>query len=193
MPVLASSFNISRPAPAIRGMLATTLAVMLGTFVAVLAAGGTYALWNDQVAISPTTISSGTVGLTVTQADGMNVTGLVPGAAVATTFTAANVGDVDLSVAVTSTTLASQTLDLASHLSITLAPVADSAACSTAVAGGVQGALLGFTSTTSPVLIDQHASQLYCLVASLSPSAPPEVQGGTAAFVLNFEGQQVAS
>lgn len=176
-----------------RGMLASAGAIAAGTMIAVLAAGGSYALWNDQVAISATTITSGTVGLTVTQADGMDITGLVPGASVATTFTASNDGDAGLSAAVTTTTLTSETLGLASHLSLTLAPVAGSAACNTSVAGGTQGALLGFTSTTNPVVIDPHASQLYCLVATLAPSAPTDVQGGTAAFALNFEGLQVAS
>jgi len=175
----------------VRGILSSAGSIAAGVVVSVLAAGGTYAILNDQVTISPATITSGTVGLTVTQAGGMNVTGLVPGASVVSTFTASNTGNADLSVAVTTTTLTSQELDLASHLSLKLAPVDGVAACTAAVAGGAQGPLIGFTSTTNPVVIGDKTSQLYCLVATLSPSAPVGVQGGTAGFTLNLEGLQV--
>lgn len=175
-----------------RGMLSTASAVVAGIMVAVVAAGGSYALWNDQVAISPITLTSGTVGLSITPAVGMDITELVPGASVTTTFTASNTGAANLSVAVTTTTVAAEVMALASQLSLELAPIDDPADCGPAIAEAATGALVGFTSTAKPVVIARGASQLYCLVATLSPSAPTEVQGETAEFTLNFDAQQVA-
>lgn len=49
----------------IKGILASTAAVTLGVGLAVAAAGGSYALWNDKVPVSAGTITTGSIGLTV--------------------------------------------------------------------------------------------------------------------------------
>lgn len=182
----------------VRGLLTSAAAVMGGVIIAVIATSGSYAYLSDEAGLESATITAGTTGLLVEGAShhaipGMDVTGLVPGTVVYTAFTVSNSGDVDLSVAVGSTQVTAATLGLADHLTASLAPVATPAQCTASVPGAVVGPLPGFTSTRSPVMIPAGYTQVYCLAVSLVGTAPSSVQGGTAAFVFNFDGIQVTS
>lgn len=54
-----------RAAVTVGGMLASSSAIAGASIVAVIAAGGTYAMWNDSVNLNAGTIESGSTGLTV--------------------------------------------------------------------------------------------------------------------------------
>ena len=185
--ILVRLFRISA-----RGLLTWTATIMGGILVAVFAAGGSYALWNGSAKISDVTVSSGTIGLTMEAVPALNIDGLVPGSSVYTAFTASNDGDADLSVVMSGTEVTGQTNGLASYLIVTLANVLTPGDCTKDVVGD-SGPVIGFTSTTSPVLIDAGFSTEYCLVVTLDPLAPDTVQDSTATFALTFDGTQRTS
>lgn len=172
------------------GVLALTVAVVL-----TIGGAGTFALWSGSAQANGGTVSSGTTGLTVNNAENAVITGLDasklgPGSSVVSAITLKNTGVTPLTIAVTQSAVTAQTNSLADELTVRLTPVASAGACAPALSGP-SGRIPSFTTSPSAALA-AGASAIYCLELMLDLDAPTGTQGGTTAFRLTFTGTQVA-
>ncbi|HEU4808288.1 MAG TPA: TasA family protein [Homoserinimonas sp.] len=177
----------------VRQLLTVSAAVVAGTLVAVLGAGGSYALWNDAKPVSAGAVTSGSAGLEINDGDPLpplDLTSLLPGDKVYTAFPVANIGDADLSVTA-SISGVDPSLSLPSHLMVTLAPVNVAGECTDSLVGGTQGWMTAFSTAAGAVVIAKQSSKLHCLVVELDSAAPSSVQGQLVDFTLDFDGVQV--
>lgn len=93
----ATTKTHQRFAPTVRGMLATSAAVGGASLIAIMAAGGTYALWNGSSKVSSATLTAGTLNLTVDNVASHALsdtpwTDLLPGDSVRQSVTVKNTG-----------------------------------------------------------------------------------------------------
>ncbi len=170
--------------------------VLITLVVALLATGGTYALWNTQTVINGGTLSTGNISLTVNGStsntiSGLDATKLRPGGAVTSAATLANAGSVRMDVRIASVTMGAVTNALDSHLSLRATVVGSAGACAPGLTGQL-GLLNGYSTSGSFVTIDPGTSAILCLELVLASNAPASVQGGTASFTVNFSGDQKA-
>lgn len=169
----------------------STLAVFSGAVVlALTAAGGTYAIWNDLAPVNGGTISSGSSGLTINNASSatINLTGttLLPGRSVvqATPLQFANVGVTPLNVTSTGITFTPASAALQPHLQISLRP-AVAATCT------VTPDATPLPASIAPVSFAVAQTIPMCLEVRLSSTAPASVQDAEAAFTINLNAAQV--
>lgn len=177
----------------VRRMLATNAVFGVAILASLVVTGGTFALWNAETVVNASTVSSGTVGLTVNgTADytipRLDATKLGPGQSVTTPLTLANTGSTPLAASVGSVSVLSQTRGMDAHLTLRLTP---SATCTTGLPNGVSGALAAFTTAASPYILAAGESLALCLEVTLDAGAPSSVRGGTASFRMNVDAVQV--
>jgi predicted ribosomally synthesized peptide with SipW-like signal peptide len=159
----------------------------LGVVVA-LSASGTFALWNDSVVVTGTTISTGSIDIVV-NADTddvvnfatMNVSALLPGQTTAGMITVNNAGLSPLTYyatqTITGTTFPAATLTVKMTNAAATSPAGGGlgATCggttySTGVAGGfVTGDFIGSLATQRPLAVG--ATENFCVQATLSLTA----------------------
>jgi predicted ribosomally synthesized peptide with SipW-like signal peptide len=176
----------------VRGVLSLGLVLGVG-------ATGTYALWTDAVPITGTTISSGTIDLTVNGSDttvsftSMNITTMVPGNSVAGVLTVRNGGTAPLRYYVDAA--ASSALGPALTIKVTN----DSAVTGTAPSATCAGTSIAtptFSNTTanflgssaSPRLLNVGQSETLCIQATLPTNATSTLQGLTSNIGFNVNG-----
>jgi predicted ribosomally synthesized peptide with SipW-like signal peptide len=168
-----------------RTIITAAAAIALAVCAAVIATGGTYALWNNSLAVdSSATLSSGSATLVVTTALTMPTTPLYPGATVYGSAVVKNTGTVPLTLRTTGLTIpTSNTLSQA--LTVKFATAADAPSCA---AGTVTSSWVSSTfaaPTTAPVgsPVAVGASSVLCVAVSLSSTVATSAQGQSA---LNF-------
>lgn len=164
-----------RAAITIGGMLASSAAIAGAGIVAIMAAGGTYAMWNTSAKLDAGTIESGSVGLTVNglssyALDGTAWSHLLPGDVVSQEVTVTNTG----TVAGTVTASTSGSVGpLVVH-----------------VAKGACGAPLGGPgSTVSPSdlgVFSAGEASVVCLQVTMPADAANTAQGSSQAFSVAF-------
>jgi hypothetical protein len=185
------------PANATRGARASRLARRLGAatvatggavLVAVLAAGGTYALWDGSRQVEPGTISTGNTGLTINSSTsygiaGLDVTALFPGRSVitATPLTVQNTGTTPLVVTPGAVTFSNPSSPLASELNVA---VKHSAVCTATPVGSTPASFTSFT-------LQPGATSTVCVEVQLKATAPANVQGISLGFTATLVGTQV--
>lgn len=184
-----------RPAPKLRSTVSGITFLVAVITLSLLATSGTYALWNGAATVNGSTLSTGSIGLTIDGAAsypivGLDATKLAPGRSVVTAVTIANTGTTPIAAAVTSVGLASNTNNLAASLTLTITPIASVGACVAGLAGGTSAPLATFTTSGHPYLMGVGSSQAVCLELKLSSTAPPSVQGGATAFTINITADQ---
>ncbi|MET0726432.1 MAG: hypothetical protein ABWY36_08795, partial [Leifsonia sp.] len=106
-----------------------------------------------------------------------------------------NTGNVSLAVRISGTTLSSDSKGMAAQSRLGVAVVASAAACTTAAVTDPTTALAGFsTPAASPlVTLAPGAAGVLCFELKLNAAAPSSVQGGSTAFGVTVEGNQVAA
>jgi hypothetical protein len=169
-----------------------TTGLLTAVLVASLAAtGGSYALWNGTASAQPSSVTSGSSGLVITQQSALDATRLLPGQATIGTFTAKNTGTVPLDVAVSTRGTSSNSAFLG-ELSVRIGPVASAAACVSGATtwSGRPGQL---TTSNGFVRVQPGASAIVCSEVALDQDAPQTVQGSTAQLTFALTGTQVAS
>lgn len=167
-----------------------TTGLLTAVVVASLAAtGGSYALWNGAASTQPSSVSSGTSGLVITQQSALDAALLLPGQGAIGTFTAMNTGTVALDVAVSARGTSSNTA-FPGELSVRLGPVASPAACvpGATTYSGRPGQL---TTPSSFTRIQPGASAVVCTQVVLDQDAPQTVQGSTVQLAFAVVGTQV--
>jgi hypothetical protein len=168
---------------------------LIAITLALLATGTTYALWNGQQAVPISSIRSGLTSLTINGATDYSIGNMSPlaaGQSAVVSLALINTGSTPLSASVSSTSIISNTNDLASSLTVKLTSFVFPASCNTALPGAAPTAISGFTTTAAPWAVAAGATINLCLEVKLSDSAPASLQNGTTSFRLNIDATQVA-
>ncbi len=175
-----------------RSMTKAVASVAVAICLAVLAAGGAYALLNSSASTeSAATITSGTAALAVSPLT-MSTTALYPGLITYGAATVTNTGDVPLSVRITGLTSPTATTPFSQSLTIGVGIVASPAACSN---GTFTPAWTGtFPSATTAVVgsaLAVGSSATFCVSVAMPLTAVPGSQGQSAAnFGILIDGIQ---
>lgn len=156
-------------------MLVSASAIAGASFLAVIAAGGSYALWNGAADITGTTVSAGSTGLTVNDASsyplgGVPWSSLLPGDIVSQEVTVKNTGTVPGTV--TASTAGSFT-PLVVHVK----------------KGACGATITGTASTVSPTDIGVFAGgegSIVCLQVTLPATVANSAQGTSQSFLVTF-------
>ncbi|MET1044224.1 MAG: TasA family protein [Microbacteriaceae bacterium] len=158
--------------------------------VALIPVGGTYALWNDVETVSPGTITSGSMALTVSTPTltASAWSNLLPGQSAAQSFSVTNTGTVAASLAASVAVSAPAPL-IASHMTLRLTPVATAAACGPSLTGGVTAPLTTYSSVIAAAL-PANSTKVICAEVLLNTNAPIAVQGQSAAFGITLTATQ---
>lgn len=177
----------------VRALLSLGMVVGLG-------ATGTYAYWTDQVQITGTTITAGTIDLkvenqdTVTGYSAMNITNMVPGNSVAGVLTVKNAGTAPLKYYVDA--LASPDLKgLGAALAVRVTDGAVTGSLpSRTCTGNVLASATGFGSNmlgsaaSGRLLAANGGSETICIEATLPANASSSLQGATTDVKFTFTG-----
>ncbi len=171
----------------IRTMVSTTAALLVAVALATVAAGGTYAMWNQSAAItSGATIRSGTAELAVTSALVMPSTRLYPGLSIHAPVSLQNTGNVPLQLRVSSLVAPSAASTFSQSIVIGFALAPSSAACSAgSIAPTWTGTFASHSSTAFGAPIAAGSAAVLCVSVALPTTAPNGGQNQTAA---NFGG-----
>ncbi|SDK60885.1 hypothetical protein SAMN05216282_108139 [Cryobacterium psychrotolerans] len=161
---------------------ATATLVVVGAMgLAVLAAGGTYALLNSSTSIgSAASITSGTAALTVSPLT-MSTAVLYPGLTTYGAATVTNTGDVPLSVRITGLTSPTATTPFSQSLTIGGGIVASPAACSSGTfTPGWAGPFPSATTAVVGSVLAAGSSATFCVSVTMALTAAPGSQGQSA-------------
>ena len=170
-------------------MLGTAAALFGAVALAVGGAGGTYAYLNDAASVSGAagTLQAGQASLVVTGSP-ISLSGFYPTLARAQAVTVQNTGDVPLQLTVSQLTSSGTA---AGALRLRVASVANSAACTTAVATGVEGPLGSFpTGGVLSTSLAPSVTTTLCVVVTMNADAASATQNQSAAFTLALGGRQ---
>jgi len=171
-----------------------TLAIILGTAVAVIAistanSGGTYALMSSSLTVPAGSINSGSSSLTIQDVPAytitsMNVSQLLPGRTTITPqpLIIKNTGTTPLSVVVGTTTFSSGITALTSKLQFS---VRQAATCSITPDGQA------FPASTATITLAVGQSVPVCVEVGLKADADSSVQGQSATFTIPLNATQV--
>jgi hypothetical protein len=166
--------------------------VVAGTVaVALVATGGTYALWNSAVAPTAVTVASGTAGLSVGGVKALDTSALGPGGTTAGTFSATNTGSVALAMRVTAGTTTASASALPGELTVKLAAVTRSADCVAGV-GGYSARPSAFDTGSGYFTLPAGVTVTGCVVVTLDSDVPATLQNQTSSIGLVLTGTQVA-
>jgi len=186
---------VTRRSP-IRAILSTAGMFGIAVFVALVATGGTYALWNTKASVSASTVTAGTTDFTINDVKnytiaGLDTTKMLPGRSVitATPLVLKNTGTSLISitpgtVVFSAPSASTDSSTLASNLTVY---VKDASTCVVTPFGTTP------TSFTTPIKLSAGQTRSVCVEVRLSSNPPATVQGKTATFTLNLEGVQVRS
>jgi predicted ribosomally synthesized peptide with SipW-like signal peptide len=175
-------------------------ALALGTVLCV-GVTGTLAYWSDEVQVSGTEISTGTLDLTVNGADPftafttLSLTNMVPGNTTAGVLTVRNAGTVPLKYYADAA--AGGTLGSALTVKVSGdAATTGSAPTKTCAGSALAGTGSGFTSNLVGTNANQRslavgASETLCIQATLPTTAPSALQTQTTNVTLTFNSTQV--
>lgn len=159
---------------------------------------GTLAYWTDDVTVSGSTLSTGTINLQVNGQEsivgyaGLNIANMVPGNSTAAVLTVKNAGTAPLKYTIASTYTDSPPTSVGANLTATVTTaIVVTGSSPTATCGGTQiqtGTSFNGTLVSTPRLLAAGASEQLCLQATFSASAPSSLQGGSTTLNLTFTG-----
>jgi len=167
--------------------------------LAVPASVGTFAFWTDDVAITGTTFTAGTLDLrvngldTVTGYTTLNLATMAPGTTVAGVLTVRNNGNVPLKYAAVTTATNTDSKNLRGALVVkvtgdtAVAGTSPAATCPGTALSGTATALNGGLVTTARLLTPATEEQL-CVQVTLPTTAASSLQGATTVVLLTFTG-----
>lgn len=181
-----------RPAsPRLRAALGLGLVAVLGTT-------GTFAYWTDDVQITGTTFTSGTLDLQVNNAEAitgyttLNLAAMVPGNSVAGVLTIKNNGTAPLKYTALTTASNADGKGLGAALTVkvtggTVTGTSPAATCSGSALAGT-GTALGGTLVTTGRLLAPAATEALCVEVLLPLAAASSLQGATTNVAFTFTG-----
>lgn len=185
-----------KPRPGLTQRVQALLALGI---LAVPASVGTFAFWTDDVTITGTTFSAGTLDLrvngldTVTSYTTLNLTTMVPGSSVAGVLTVRNNGTVPLKYTAVTAATNADTKNLRDALVVKV--TGDTAVTGTSPSATCAGTALSGTSTalnaglvTSGRLLAAASEEKLCVQVTLPTSAASALQGATTDVTFTFTG-----
>lgn len=190
-----------RPRRAIPSVLRSArLRAVLGLgIVAVLGTTGTFAFWTDDVVISGTTFTAGTIDLQVNGSNAitgyttLNLVTMVPGNTVAGVLTIRNNGTAPLKYTAVTTATNTDTKNLRGSLEVKV--TGDAAVTGSSPTATCNGSALAGTATTlngalitTGRLLAAGATETICVQVKLADAAASALQGATTDVVLTFTG-----
>lgn len=165
--------------------------------VASLGVGGTWAHWTDEVSVTGTRLTAGTVDLKVNGQDAVSgytaltLSAMVPGNSAAAVLTVTNAGTAPVKYTATSTATNADGKGLGAALRAKV--TADAAVTGTAPAATCAGTALAGSGTTlggsllsTGRLLAPGASGSLCVQVTLPDAAPSSLQGATTDVVLTL-------
>ena len=177
--------RVSRLTRRLGGAAGATAAAVI---VAVMAAGGTYALWNASAELNAGTINTGNTGLTINDVTsyaivGLDTSALYPGYSTITPtpLTVKNTGTTPLAVTPGTVTFSDPASALATQLVVAVRHIDT---CTPTPFGSTP---VSFTSFT----LQPGATTEVCVEVQLKSSAPASVQGLALGFTAPLNGIQV--
>ena len=189
-----------RNSRAVRALLSLGMVVGLG-------ATGTYAYWTDEVTVTGTTISTGTIRLAVNgsrptlSTSSMSISNMVPGNTTAAVFTVSNVGTAPLKYYLNATAT-NATLNSALVVKVTGAPTVTTTnglkscggAALTPSGTSFAANLLGTAASQRTLTASgtgAGSSETICIEAMLKTDADSALQGTSTDVTLTFNGSQL--
>ena len=182
----------SRRTGRVRAFLALGVALGIG-------AVGTFAYWTDDVVISGTTFTSGTIDLQVNTLESiptytaLNLSNMVPGNSIAALLVVKNNGSAPLKYSATSVAVNAPLIsDLAGALTVKI--TGDTSISGSGLAKTCGGSALAGTGTSlnggivSARPLTAGSSETLCVQVTLNANAPTGVQGATTTATLTFTG-----
>jgi predicted ribosomally synthesized peptide with SipW-like signal peptide len=175
----------------------TRAALSLGVVLAV-GSTGTFAYWTDDVTVSGTTFTAGTLDLqvnnlnTVTAYTALNLTTMVPGNSMAGTLVIKNNGNVPLKYTAAAAANNTDTKNLAGSLAARVTSGAVTGSSPTLTCTGT--AITGSGSTVNGSLISTGrqlapgATETICVEVTLPANAPSSLQGAKTDVTFTFTG-----
>ncbi|MEO7005590.1 MAG: hypothetical protein ABI065_01045 [Terrimesophilobacter sp.] len=163
------------------GVLKTLAGVSSAVLIALLATGGTYALWNGEATVPGGTMRAGAASFAVTPIPGqaLPTTALYPGLTIYGGYTATNTGDVPLALSVQSLSGSASPTAFSSALSIAVGAVGTPAECTAGFPVGWTGGFASPAGTLGLVLAAGQSTTL-CLSVTLPVTAANGIQGSAA-------------
>ena len=185
------------PKNGIRSILTTAAVFAVAIAMACTVTGGTYALWNNQVALTGATVSTGTIGLTIDGATdlavpGLDVAQLTPGSTAITArpLTLRNTSSTALLVSISGTTVSAPTAT-----QLTPAQLSESVLISFRAATGTTCAVTGdgleIPPSMSPLRMAVGATASACLEVRLAATAAAAFEKQPVAFSVALVGDQL--
>ena len=182
-----------RPRRAIPSVLRSArLRAVLGLgIVAVLGTTGTFAFWTDDVVISGTTFTTGTIDLQVNGSNAiagyttLSLATMVPGNTVAGVLTIRNNGTAPLKYTAVTTATNTDTKNLRGSLEVKV--TGDAAVTDSSPTATCNGTALAGTATSGRLLA-AGATETICVQVKLADAAASALQGATTDVVLTFTG-----
>jgi predicted ribosomally synthesized peptide with SipW-like signal peptide len=177
----------------IRALLSLGIALGIGSV-------GTFAFWTDDVVISGTTFSAGTIDLRVNGADSLptyttlNMSNAVPGNTIAGVLTIRNQGSAPLKYTATTTASNADGKNVRGSLTVKVtAATTVTGTYPTATCGGaaITGFATSFTAAaflTPGRLLAPTTEEQICVQVTLDATAPSALQGGTTSVGFTFTG-----
>ena len=189
--------SAATPASTVRGLVVSAAIFVVAIALAGTVTGGTYALWNNDVAMTGSTISTGSIGLTVDGSQqlalqGLDVARLAPGGTVITdrSLTLRNTGSTALRVSVAATTVTAP-----SATGLTAAQLSSSVLVSVRAASGSVCAVTGDTrpmpASMPPLDLPVGGTALVCVELRLAATAPSVLEKQTVALSIALTGDQL--
>jgi len=183
--------GLQKKPSAIRSLFSTAGLLLVGLLIAIVSAGGTYALWNDTSPVRAATIATGKSGLTVnddpsTFSVDLSATTLLPGKSVvpATPIRLKNVGDTPLNVTAPSITFTPASAALSPYLLVAMTTT-------TATTCTVSADSTPLPASIAPIPFAVGQTVTVCLEIRLASNTPATLQGATGTFLINLNAAQV--
>lgn len=160
---------------------------------------GTYAYWSDQVTVGGTTITSGTIDLTVDGLDAvtattkLDMTAMVPGNSVAAVFAVQNAGTAPLEYHLDSAASNADGLGLGSEFAVRVTDGSvigsqPTQACDGTVLATSTGFTIDLLPPASARTVPASGSDSICIEATLPSGTPVALAGATTNVTLTFTG-----
>jgi len=171
----------------VRKVLGLVGTISIATVVALVATGGTYALWNTKATVNASSVTSGSTAITINDAasfalPGLDSGALLPGRSVVSApLTVKNTGSTPASVTLGTISITDPSGVLAPSLALY---VSQAATCNVTPAGTTP------QSFSAPIVLAVGASTQLCVEVRLADTAPAAVQGKSATFSVRLDALQ---
>jgi len=171
----------------VRNVLGLTGMVCLAIFIALVATGGSYAMWNTKTTVNASSVASGSTAITINSVANYAIPDLAAGtllpgrSVVSAPLAVKNTGSTAVSVTVGATTFADPSSAIASSLTVY---VRQAATCEVTPAGTTP------QSFATPIVLASGATTQVCVEVRMSDAAPATVQGQSANFSVQLDAVQ---